>query len=56
MNGVRWARPEELPQLCTPSLVAVLTQAISPTAIHGQLLYEVGPVDATPTPRNDSAA
>lgn len=56
MNGFRWARPEELPQLCAPSLVAVLTQAMSPTAIHGQLLYEVGPVDATPAPRNAPAA
>lgn len=50
MNGFRWAQPEELPQLCAPSLVAVLTQAMSLPAIHGQLLYEVGPVDAAPSP------
>ncbi|MET3494425.1 NUDIX hydrolase [Variovorax boronicumulans] len=52
MNGFRWASPEELPLLCARSLVAVLTQAISLTAIHTQLLYEVGPVDAVPELRN----
>ena len=56
MNGFRWAQPDDLPQLCAPSLVAVLTQAMSLPAIHGQLLYEVGPVDAAPSPRNARAA
>ncbi|QOF76115.1 NUDIX hydrolase [Variovorax sp. 38R] len=48
MNGFRWAAPEQLPQMCAPSLVAVLTQAVSLAAIHGQLLYEVGAVGASP--------
>ncbi|WPG41641.1 NUDIX domain-containing protein [Variovorax sp. EBFNA2] len=47
MNGFRWAALELLPQLCAPSLVAVLTRAVSLPAIHGQLLYEVGPVRAS---------
>lgn len=54
MNGFRWATPEQLPQLRAPSLVAVLTQAVSLATIHGQLLYEVGPVHVTPTPSNTS--
>ncbi|MDP9602657.1 UNVERIFIED_ORG: 8-oxo-dGTP pyrophosphatase MutT (NUDIX family) [Variovorax paradoxus] len=48
VDGFRWAAFEQLPQLCAPSLVAVLTQALSLAGIHGQLLYEVGPVDAAP--------
>ncbi|MDQ0036890.1 8-oxo-dGTP pyrophosphatase MutT (NUDIX family) [Variovorax boronicumulans] len=56
MNGFRWAQSNELPQLCAPSLVAVLTQAISLPAIHGQLLYEVGAVDAAPAPRDARVA
>ena len=36
MNGFRWAAPEQLPQLCAPSLAA----------IHGQLLHEGRAVDA----------
>lgn len=51
MNGFRWAAPEELPLLCAPSLVAVLTQALSLAAIHGQLLYEAAPVQAAPVRR-----
>ncbi|NVM90120.1 8-oxo-dGTP pyrophosphatase MutT (NUDIX family) [Variovorax sp. SG517] len=48
MDGFRWACFEQLPKLCAPSLVAVLTQSLSLAGIHGQLLYEVGPVDAAP--------
>jgi 8-oxo-dGTP pyrophosphatase MutT (NUDIX family) len=54
MDGFRWATFEQLPQLCAPSLVGVLTQALSLMAIHGQLLYEVGPVHAAPGPGNGS--
>ena len=48
MDAFRWATFEQLPRLCAPSLAAVLTQALSLAAIHGQLLYEVGPVDVAP--------
>ena len=51
MNGFRWATPEELPLLCAPSLVAVLTQTLSLAAIHGQLLYEAAPIQAAPARR-----
>jgi len=33
----------------------VLTGAISRAGIHGQLLYEVGPVDASPAPVDSRA-
>ncbi|MFH0131813.1 NUDIX hydrolase [Variovorax sp. VaC1] len=52
MDGFRWAAFELLPQLCAPSLVAVLTQALSLAAIHGQLLFEVGPVHTVIGPGN----
>ncbi|MBN8758729.1 MULTISPECIES: NUDIX hydrolase [Variovorax] len=48
MDGFRWAAFEQLPHFCAPSLVAVLTQALSLEGIHGHLLYEVGPVDVAP--------
>ena len=54
MNGFRWAAPEQLPQLCAPSLVAVLTQAVSLAAIHGQLLYEGNAVAPAPRSRHGS--
>lgn len=50
MDAFRWASFEQLPQFCAPSLVAVLTQALSLAGIHGQLLYEVGAVDVAPGP------
>lgn len=52
MDGFRWVAFEQLSRFCAPSLVTVLTQALSLAAIHGQLLYEVGPVDAVPGSRN----
>ena len=52
MEGFRWVAFEQLSRFCAPSLVTVLTQALSLAAIHGQLLYEVGPVDAVPGSRN----
>lgn len=55
MDAFRWAAIEQLPLLCAPSLVAVLTGAISLAGIHGQLLYEVGPVDASPAPADPRA-
>ncbi|MFS2101146.1 NUDIX hydrolase [Variovorax sp. Varisp85] len=51
MDGFRWAAFEQLPQFCAPSLVTVLTQELSLAGIHGQLLYEVRPVDAVLAPR-----
>lgn len=49
-DAFRWVDLEQIPLLCAPSLVAVLTQALSLAGIHGQLLYEVGPVEAAPGP------
>jgi len=50
MDGFRWVAFDQVPQLCAPSLGAVLAGRISLAGIHGQLLYEVGPVDAAPAP------
>lgn len=49
-DAFRWAAIEQLPLFCAPSLAAVLTGAISLDGIQGQLLDEVGPVDASPAP------